>query len=67
MAAKKKKTDGKPVKTRPGTKSEMLRIRITVEQRQLLQQAADLEALDLGTWLRQLGIKTARALLSTDK
>ena len=50
-------------KTRASTKSEMLRIRITQEQKALFQEAADAEALDLGAWLRQTGVKAARGLL----
>jgi uncharacterized protein (DUF1778 family) len=57
MAAKK----GRPEKPSDDTKSEMLRIRVTPEQKAELQAAADADALDLGTWLRQLGLKTARA------
>lgn len=55
---------GKAQRGRPrkaaDAKTEMLRIRVTPEQKAELQAAADADELDLGTWLRQLGLKAAR-------
>lgn len=54
----KQREPGRP--KRVDGKTEMLRIRVTPEQKAELQAAADADELDLGTWLRQLGLKTAR-------
>jgi uncharacterized protein (DUF1778 family) len=49
----------KPDEERKGL---MLRVRITADQRRILQAAADADGLDLSSWLRHLGLKRAREL-----
>lgn len=48
----------KPIKNRT------LKVRLTDEQHALLQAAADLQDLDISTWLRQVGLGEARVLLA---
>jgi uncharacterized protein (DUF1778 family) len=43
-------------------KSYMIRVRLSVEQRQILAAAADQAGLDLSSWLRSVGIERARQL-----
>jgi mobilization protein NikA len=42
-------------------KSDLIRIRVTEEQRQLFTDAAEREGLDLSSWLRRVGLKAAGA------
>ncbi len=41
-------------------KEEKIQIRMTAEQRGILQTAADREALDLSTWIRMVALKAAK-------
>jgi uncharacterized protein (DUF1778 family) len=43
-------------------KEESIRIRVSEEQKQLLTAAAKREGLDVSTWMRSLGLRTAAAL-----
>lgn len=51
------KKDAKRIKDKP------LMIRVTDEQKALLERAAALDDLPLSTWLRQLGLYIARTRL----
>ena len=50
-----------PLKKKPRAlrKDEMIRVRVTVEQKRLLSEAAHLYGLDVSTWLRVLGLREA--------
>jgi uncharacterized protein (DUF1778 family) len=56
--AKRLKT--RPPKTRKG---DVVRMRVTVEQKLALIDAAEREGLELSAWLRQLALRAAGALL----
>ena len=43
-------------------KDEILRVRISAEQKQALIAAAEREGLELSTWLRQLALRAAGVL-----
>ena len=45
-----------------GTKDEVVRMRVTAEQKRALTDAAAREALELSAWLRQLALRAAGAL-----
>jgi len=58
-----------PVNKRPRTtspakslKSEVVRLRVSADQKTALTDAAKREGLELSAWLRQLGLKAAGAL-----
>lgn len=44
------------------TKDEMVRMRVSLEQKQALEDKAQSEGLDLSAWLRQLALKAAGVL-----
>jgi uncharacterized protein (DUF1778 family) len=46
-------------------KEQLVQIRVTAEQKQIMTEAADRVGLDLSSWLRQLGLKAAEATSST--
>lgn len=47
----------KPTGTR---KDEVIRIRVTEEQRQLFARAAERDGRDVSSWLRNLGVRAAQ-------
>ena len=47
-------------KARDERKEEVIRLRVTGEQRQIMQAAADAAGLDLSAWVRTLAYTTAR-------
>ena len=54
--ASKKKPPGKP------TKDEVVRMRVTLAQKEAMTAAAELDGLELSAWLRQLALRAAGAL-----
>jgi uncharacterized protein (DUF1778 family) len=44
------------------TKDDVVRMRVTIEQKQALTNAAAREGLELSAWLRQLALRAAGAL-----
>ena len=54
----KRKAAGRP----KAKKDEILRVRITAEQKAALIAAAEREGLELSTWLRQLALRAAGVL-----
>jgi uncharacterized protein (DUF1778 family) len=49
----------KPAKLR---KSEVIRMRVTAEQKDIMEAAAAADGLEMSQWLRQLALKAAGAL-----
>jgi uncharacterized protein (DUF1778 family) len=45
-----------------GTKDDVVRMRVTAEQKRALERAADRAGLELSAWLRQLSLRAAGAL-----
>lgn len=58
-ARKRAKSTERAVKQR---KKDVVRFRVTDEQKQVLVQAAEKEGLDVSAWLRQLSLRAAGAL-----
>jgi uncharacterized protein (DUF1778 family) len=56
MAGRKKLSTGKV------TKDDVVRMRVTVEQKAALMAAAEREGLELSAWLRQLALRAAGVL-----
>jgi uncharacterized protein (DUF1778 family) len=54
----------KPSKKRPAKvrKAEVIRMRVTAEQKDALNDAAERAGLELSAWLRQLALRAAGAL-----
>jgi uncharacterized protein (DUF1778 family) len=52
---------GRVKRRKPKTqrKEEVIRIRVTAEQKRLLIEAAERDGLDVSAWLRLLGLRTA--------
>ena len=48
-------------KTKAERKGELLRIRLTTEQKELFVRTASREGLDVSAWLRSLGLRAATA------
>jgi uncharacterized protein (DUF1778 family) len=46
----------------PSTKDDVVRMRVTVEQKRALVDAAAREGLELSAWLRQLALRAAGVL-----
>lgn len=44
----------------PGTREDMVLIRVTKEEKRVLTEAARREGLGLSSWLRQLGLRASR-------
>lgn len=55
---------GKPPKKRPAKtlKGEVVRMRVTAEQKRAMENAAERAGLELSAWLRQLALRAAGAL-----
>jgi uncharacterized protein (DUF1778 family) len=47
-------------------KEQLVQIRVTAEQKRTMAEAAERVGLDLSSWLRQLGLKAATAVSSTE-
>jgi len=60
MVKVKKKT--RPVSASKPLKDDMVRMRVSAEQKQALTEAAEREGLELSAWLRQLALRAAGAL-----
>ena len=45
-----------------GTKDDVVRMRVTVEQKRALTDAASRDGLELSAWLRQLALRAAGVL-----
>jgi uncharacterized protein (DUF1778 family) len=58
---------GRPKKPEPETKSYMLRIRMTEEERALLEEAARFRSLETSTWARSELVTLARRILARDR
>jgi uncharacterized protein (DUF1778 family) len=56
MAKVRKKATAKPVK------DETIRFRVSAEQKQALEDAAERDGLELSAWLRQLALRAAKVL-----
>ena len=56
---------GRPKKTKADAKTYMLRIRMTEEERALLEEAAKVRSLDTSTWARSELVMLARAVLAS--
>ena len=54
----------KTPKKRPANtlKGDVVRMRVTAEQKRVLEKAADRAGLELSAWLRQLALRAAGAL-----
>jgi uncharacterized protein (DUF1778 family) len=50
-------------KSKAQQKGEMIRVRVTREQKRLLMDAANAQDLDLSAWLRSVGLREARRAL----
>jgi hypothetical protein len=53
------KRRGRPRKEDAGRKEDVIRFRVTDEQRDLIQAAAEARGLDLSAWIRELVLKAA--------
>ena len=51
-----------PRKGTKATKDDVVRMRVTVEQKRALTEAADRAGLELSAWLRQLALRAAGVL-----
>jgi uncharacterized protein (DUF1778 family) len=60
MAKTKKK--GRPVAASKPLKDDVVRMRVSAEQKQALTSAAERDGLELSAWLRQVGLRAAGAL-----
>lgn len=50
---------GRPRKEDAGRKDDVIRFRVTDEQRDLIQAAADARGVDLSAWIRELVLSAA--------
>jgi uncharacterized protein (DUF1778 family) len=55
---------GSKASTAKATKDDVVRMRVTVEQKTAMIAAAEGEGLELSAWLRQLALRAADALPS---
>ena len=53
------KTRGRPRKNDAGRKGDVIRFRVTDEQRELFQAAAEARGLNLSAWILDLALKAA--------
>lgn len=63
MKAPKRPTKGpqnKTVEPKRARKDDLIRVRVTGEQRAVMQAAADAAGLDLSSWLRMVGYTAAK-------
>ena len=51
-----------PKKRAGKNKGDVVRMRVTAEQKQVMEQAAERAGLDVSAWLRQLALRAAGAL-----
>jgi uncharacterized protein (DUF1778 family) len=62
MADKSRTLDSPDIKRRKPRrerKEDLIQIRVTTEQRQVLKTAADRAGLDLSSWMRMVGLRAA--------
>ena len=57
---------GRPKKPPAESKTYMLRVRMTAEERDILEQAAKAKSLQLSSWVRSEMLALARVLVGTD-
>ena len=55
---------GRPTKPVETLKNQVIRIRVTEEQRRELAEAAERDGCDVSSWLRSLGMREARRTAS---
>jgi len=65
MSAKKPAT--KPRKPEAAQKSRAYTVRMSPEQASIVERAADLDALDVASWIRSVAVKAARTALDPSK
>lgn len=58
------KQKGRPSKAKSDRRTNVLRIRLTQAERDDLERAAELKALDASTWARMVLLETARPAIS---
>jgi uncharacterized protein (DUF1778 family) len=58
---------GRPKKSEAEVKTYMLRIRMTEEERQLLEQVANVKSLQLSSWARSELLALARKVLGKSR
>jgi uncharacterized protein (DUF1778 family) len=60
---KRKKADsGKPRKAPDELKDNLIKVRVTDDQKRLFADTAEAEGLDVSSWLRQVGIRAAKVV-----
>jgi len=57
---RKKEPAGKPRKAPDELKDNLIKVRVTDDQKRLFTDTADAEGLDVSSWLRQVGIRAAK-------
>lgn len=57
---KRKKDSGKPRKAPEDKKDNLIKVRVTDDQKRLFADTAEGEGLDVSSWLRQVGIRAAK-------
>lgn len=57
----KKAATGERRKPEEDRKADLIRVRVTAEQKQILSRAADRAGLDLSSWLRSVGLASAES------
>jgi uncharacterized protein (DUF1778 family) len=62
MATRKKSSS-----TGKATKDDVMRMRVTAEQKRAIEDAAARDGLDASAWLRRLALREAGALPSSDR
>lgn len=60
MAKPKVPKTGRPKKTEKDRKDEVIRVRVTTDQKAMLTAAAERAGYDVSTWLRGLGVREAQ-------
>jgi uncharacterized protein (DUF1778 family) len=64
--AKSKKTPARTAIEKP-VKDDVIRVRLTSEQKSAIVAAAERDGLELSAWLRQLALRAAGALSTPDR
>ncbi len=61
---RKKDVTGKPRKAPDELKDNLIKVRVTDDQKRLFTDTADAEGLDVSSWLRRVGIQAAGGSLA---
>lgn len=61
-SGKRKKDTGKPRKAPDERKDNLIKVRVTDDQKQLFAETAKAEGLDVSSWLRQAGVRAAKVV-----